>query len=310
MTNTDESLYIGCKPYMHGVATSYGYVPSKGAGLAFCILFGLLMVAHIVQFCWKRTWVYVVFAIGCLVELIGWGGRAWSAECPYNSTAFLMQISTLIIAPTFFTAGIYVLLGRLIQLYGRESSVLSPKLYLWIFCTCDVISLFVQAAGGGIASSVSNNKSESDLGTNIMVAGIVFQLFSITIFVVCAIDVFRRVKRLGLLGLATKGRLRPLIGAMVLSIVCIYIRSLYRTVELSQGWTGYLITHQSYFIGLDGVMMVIAVGVFNICHPGWMLPSEIDFSLPKHGLSKSESSASGTLNLKPMAGNTGYGNRF
>lgn len=186
--------------------------------------------------------------------------------------------------------------------------MLSPKLYLWIFCTCDVISLFVQAAGGGIASSESNAKGQTAVGTNIMVAGIVFQLFSITIFVVCAMDVFRRVNRLGLLGLATKGLLRPLLGAMALSVVCIYIRSIYRTIELSQGWTGYLITHQSYFIGLDGVMMVIAVGVFNICHPGWMLPSEIDFSLPKHQLSESESSGSGALKLNSMAGNTGYGN--
>lgn len=31
------------------------------------------------------------------VEVIGWAGRTWSSKCPYNSTAFLMQISTLII---------------------------------------------------------------------------------------------------------------------------------------------------------------------------------------------------------------------
>ncbi|KAJ6120122.1 RTA1-domain-containing protein [Penicillium sp. IBT 18751x] len=305
MTTPNDNLFIGCKAYVDGIQTSYGYVPSKAAGIAFCVLFGLSMIAHIVQFCWKRTWVYSVFAIGCLVELIGWAGRTWSAECPYNSTAFLMQISTLIIAPTFFTAGIYVLLGRLIQLYGRECSVLSPKLYLWIFCTCDVISLVVQAAGGGMASSESDNKGDTAPGTNTMVAGIVFQLFSITVFVVCAIDVFRRVKRLGMLGMATNGSLRPLLAAMVLSVVCIYIRSIYRTIELAQGWNGYLITHQSYFIGLDGVMMVIAVGIFNICHPGWLLPSDAEFTLPKNR--PTESFQTEALNLNTMTGYRGYG---
>lgn len=43
-------------------------------------------------------------------------------------------------APTFFTAGVYVILGRQIQILGRQVSPLSPVLYLWIFCTIDVIS--------------------------------------------------------------------------------------------------------------------------------------------------------------------------
>lgn len=147
-----------------------------------------------------------------------------------------------------------------------------------------------------MASSESDNNGDTAPGTNTMVAGIVFQLFSITMFVICAIDVFRRVKRLGMLNLATKGPLRPLLGAMVLSVVCIYIRSIYRTIELSQGWSGYLITHQSYFIGLDGVMMVIAVVVFNICHPGWLLPSEVTFTLPKHRPSEPSQTEALTLN--------------
>jgi hypothetical protein len=38
-----------------------------------------------------------------IVEVIGWAGRTWSSKCPYNSTAFLMQISTLIIGEYFWT---------------------------------------------------------------------------------------------------------------------------------------------------------------------------------------------------------------
>jgi hypothetical protein len=30
-------------------------------------------------------------------EVIGWAGRTWSSQCPYNANAFLMQITTLII---------------------------------------------------------------------------------------------------------------------------------------------------------------------------------------------------------------------
>jgi hypothetical protein len=66
----------------------------------------------------------------------------------------------------------------------------------------------------------------------------------------------------------------PLLIAMIFSIVLIYIRSIYRTIELLQGWTGYLITHQAYFIALDGSMMVPAVAIFNIIHPAWFTPKQ------------------------------------
>ncbi|KAB8228578.1 hypothetical protein ETB97_000087 [Aspergillus alliaceus] len=268
-----QQLSRSCHSLIDGLDTAYGYKPSLAAGVVFLVLFGLSMIIHTVQFTWKRVWWCAVFSIGCLTEVLGWAGRTWSAECPYNMTAFLMQISTLIIAPTFFTAGIYVLLGRFIQLLGRESSILSPKMYLWIFCTCDVISLVIQAIGGGMAS-IEVNKENGDTapGTHIMVAGIVFQMFSITVFVACAADFVRRVLRRRLLQ-TMSGSITPLFGAMVFSVLCIYVRSIYRTIELSQGWTGYLITREKYFIALDGAMMVASVGVFNIFHPGWLMPS-------------------------------------
>lgn len=184
-----------------------------------------------------------------------------------------MQISTLIIAPTFFTAGIYILLGNFIKLFGRESSMLRPSLYLWIFCTCDVISLFVQAIGGGMASSESNKiNGNTDPGTYTMVVGIVFQLFSITIFVICATDFVRRTLAQGALARSPRSIIIVFV-AMIFSVVCIYARSVYRTIELVQGWEGYLITREKYFVALDGTMMVAAVIVFNFCHPAWLMPS-------------------------------------
>ncbi|OJJ51641.1 hypothetical protein ASPZODRAFT_442865 [Penicilliopsis zonata CBS 506.65] len=272
-TEEEEILRQGCHALVEGFGTSYGYKPSLGAGIAFCVLFGLSMILHTVQLVWKRYWWCVVFTLGCLCELLGWAARTWAAECPYNPNAFMMQIAILIIAPTFFTAGVYVLLGRFIQILGSQSSVLSPKLYLWIFCTCDILSLVIQAVGGGMAASAYDTLDGNTApGTHIMVAGIVFQMASITVFVALAADFVRRTLRHRLIQSAD-GSFVPLLVAMGFSVVCIYIRSIYRTIELSQGWTGYLITHQVYFVVLDGVMMVLAVVVFNFVHPGWFMPN-------------------------------------
>jgi hypothetical protein len=82
-----------------------------------------------------------------------------------------MQITTLIIAPTFFTAGLYVILGALINRLGRHSSILSPKMYAIIFLTCDIIALVIQAVGGGMASTEADEiDGDTKPGTNIMVS--------------------------------------------------------------------------------------------------------------------------------------------
>ncbi|KAG9801840.1 RTA1 like protein, partial [Aureobasidium melanogenum] len=164
--------------------TAYGYVPSLAAGIVYCILFGLSMIAHTFQAIKTRALWNLVFAVGCLTEILGWAARTWSSECPYNANAFLMQICTLIIAPTFFTAGIYVILGRMIAIAGPGVSPIGPVWYLWIFCTVDIISLVIQAVGGGSAAVAFNSTppGNTKVGTDIMVAGIDFQLASVIVF--------------------------------------------------------------------------------------------------------------------------------
>lgn len=203
-----------------------------------------------------------------------------------------MQISTLIIgksnksvrakrleplttdhtAPTFFTAGIYVILGRLISLQGPHTSPISPKMYLWIFCTCDFISLVVQAVGGGIASDASSTAGgDTKPGTDIMVAGILFQMASIVVFTILGVN-FLISARHDVFPL----KLKLLVAATSLSVVMIFARSVYRSIELLQGWSGFLITHEGYFIALDGALMVVAVGCFNLFHPSLLLKGDKD----------------------------------
>ncbi|KAH0414918.1 hypothetical protein KCU90_g15203, partial [Aureobasidium melanogenum] len=82
----------GCAAYNPAQRTAYGYVPSLAAGIVYCILFGLSMIAHTFQAIKTRALWNLVFAVGCLTEILGWAARTWSSECPYNANAFLMQI--------------------------------------------------------------------------------------------------------------------------------------------------------------------------------------------------------------------------
>ena len=59
--------------------------------------------------------------------------------------------------------------------------------------------------------------------------------------------------------------------ATSISVLLIFIRSIYPTIELSQGWSGFLITHEGYFIALGGTTMILAIAVFNLLNPGSLL---------------------------------------
>ena len=110
-----------------------------------------------------------------------------------------MQITTLIIAPTFLAAGLYVVLGQLIRLLGRESSLISPRVYLFVFCSCDLISLILQAIGGGLASVQSGKlNGNTKPGTNLMVGGIAFQLGTLSVFLLLVFDFLRRTRTLAM----------------------------------------------------------------------------------------------------------------
>jgi Mn2+/Fe2+ NRAMP family transporter len=134
----------------------------------------------------------------------------------------------------------------------------------------DVISLVIQAVGGASASFAfqKNPPGSTTKGTHIMVAGILFQLASIIVFSVLFSLVIKRALRSG--SNTLKGRkVQAIIAATVFAVVCVVIRSIYRTIELLQGWTGYLITRERFFLALDGLMMVLVAIVFVIAQPKW-----------------------------------------
>jgi hypothetical protein len=71
-------------------------------------------------------------------------------------------------------------------------------------------------------------------------------------------------------------RFRGFIAALAIATVCIFVRSVYRVAELSEGWMGYLIKQQGLFIGLEGVMVLVAVLALNFFHPAFCLMEGID----------------------------------
>ncbi|KAF8247465.1 RTA1-domain-containing protein [Wilcoxina mikolae CBS 423.85] len=256
----------------------YDYRPSLPMNSALLAIFAISLLLNIAQGIWYRTWTFAVaLVLGNIAEVIGYVGRVKSYIDPWDMNAFLIQICCLTIAPAFIAAGIYLSLARIVIIFGADISRIPPQRYTQFFIFCDFVSLVLQGTGGGIASVRSQNNESPALGTHIMVAGLASQVFTLSIFILLAGEYAHRVitsgRQLDPMYAHLRGSKKFLgfLAALSFATLCIMIRSIYRLIELSQGWGGALISNERYFFVLEGVMVIFAVAALNAFHPGMCL---------------------------------------
>lgn len=262
----------------------YFYRVSIGANAAFLALFSISFIGFIITYALTRraTAFTVAMLCGVILEVLGYVGRIMSWQNQWNDNGFLMQIVCLTIAPAFMAGGIYLCLRRIVYAFGPENSRIAPESYTRIFIPCDLGSLLLQAAGGGIASAASHSGKSPDTGDNIMIAGLSFQVFTLLIFMGLCVDfalrTYRRYKSMGQdafdqnpVFVQTRGswKFKGFVAALTLATICIFWRSVYRVAELSEGWTGNLIRHQWLFVGFEGVMVIVACLSLNLFNPAF-----------------------------------------
>ncbi|KAJ7605168.1 RTA1-domain-containing protein [Roridomyces roridus] len=261
----------------------YGYVPQEAITILFVALFATSTMLHLGQAVYFKTWWLLPTAVLCGIgEVIGWSARVWSSINPFSDTPFLMQISTIIISPTPLLAANFIIMARIIQILGPSYSRLAPRWFTMVFLPCDIIALVVQGAGGGIASS-ADDKAGAALGANIMLGGIVFQFVVIIVFSCLAGEFLQRYLQDRPLrqsqsttqrGVLTR-HLKLMLSALAFSCVLLFIRSIYRIIELSGGWDGRIIRTEVYFNVLDGAMIILAIYTMNVVHPGFFLKDTV-----------------------------------
>ncbi|KAL8956526.1 MAG: hypothetical protein Q9193_005978 [Seirophora villosa] len=259
-------------------ATIYAYRPNLGANIFFLIVFAACGILQLFQGLKWKTWTFMIaMTLGCLTEVIGYAGRLILNHNPWSEVGFQMQICCLIIAPAFFAAAVYLTLKHLVQTLGSAYSRLPARWYTWIFIGCDIFSLVLQGAGGGLAAS-ADTQSTQDVGSNLMLTGIVWQVVTLLLFAALAADFFLRAhrNRADLTDAAREisrtARFSLFLAGLVLAYLGIAVRCIYRIAELAGGWGNEIMQNDAEFIVLEGVMIVLAVLALTALHPGHFFP--------------------------------------
>ncbi|KAF5024218.1 hypothetical protein F66182_3732 [Fusarium sp. NRRL 66182] len=240
------------------------YQPNMVASAIFIAVFGVSMLIHAFQGIKMRTWGFMSSMMaGCVLEMIGYGGRIIIHGNPFDFNGFLMQIICITVAPVFFSAAIYVTINFIDPAISRFPA----SYFYWVFIPSDVVSLILQAVGGAL-SCVATSQHAVQVGEHISLAGLIFQVVTLICFCVLFADyVFKASKS------PSRNRLdrsmKTFLNFLFLATIFILIRCAYRIAELGQGYFSALFRDEGLFIGLESCMMCVAVLLLNAGHPGY-----------------------------------------
>ncbi|KAL8916347.1 MAG: hypothetical protein Q9208_008571 [Pyrenodesmia sp. 3 TL-2023] len=264
----------------------YQYQPTLAGNICFLVFYGLAMIAHIAIGLRWRTWFFVVCMFwGCVSEMIGYGGRIMLHRNPFDFEGFLVQIICITLGPTFFTAAIYITLYKMYVFLNQQLTPLTtetqsilylgpqyarfrPKAYYWIFIPCDILSLVLQSVGGALSST---SEGDSSAAVNVSIAGLSFQVFTLLVFIALTFEYayrWQKARRATPSPTPLSRAFKVFVGFLSLATVLILIRCIYRIDELSEGYSGDLIHNEGLFIGLEGVMVLVALYCMIVAHPG------------------------------------------
>ena len=258
-------------------------------------------VVHLGQAIRYKMW-YLIFTavVAGHFEVIGWAARTYSHFQPGKLMPYLIQNIATVNGPTPLVAAYFIILSEIIRRLGPCYSRLRPRMCkssihlhfesvlihyrtpdAIVFLTADLVSLTVQGVGGTLAAIAAGNDKDPEKGGRIMLGGIIFQMIAITFYMGLAIEFVYRY-------LSDKPFQRPnneppsgnyfmdknmkaaLFGSAFASLA-LYVRSIYRTIELIDGWEGRIITTELYFNAMDGAMILLMICSLNVLHPGRLL---------------------------------------
>ncbi|KAL5051088.1 RTA-like protein [Aspergillus fruticulosus] len=186
------------------------------------------------------------------------GGSAFlaSSQKAFTLGPYILQTLLFFIAPTLYVASIYMEFGRIVLLTNGDAYCFLPRRWLTkIFLLGDIISFVMQGAGSGNADALTT-------GENIIIAGLVIQLFFFSLFVYTSLSFLLRLRRRSDGGSSSK-LLDPNpacwwqrhMYALYTGNGLILVRSLFRL-------------NRVYLYLFDAVLMVLVMVIFACVYPG------------------------------------------
>ena len=260
--------------------------PNLPAAYLFTVLFGLTTLAHFIQmFVHRKPYCWVIVVSGGL-QTAAYVFRVMSIQDVTDSTWYSNWFILMMVAPIWTNAYAYMVMGRMVYNYTPSASVFKVKAWRFglIFVLLDVFAFIVQLAGAAVSSAHSkSNPNLPMLGIHIYMGGIGFQQLCIFLFLALAVRLHLKLR----MQLPSPDRSRGLLLLYIeyIVVLLITVRIIFRLVEYSNGVKSTIPKHEVYQYILDSTLMLIALVLFNVFHPGRLMPGQ-ESNLPSRKVRK------------------------
>ncbi|WWC86354.1 uncharacterized protein L201_001227 [Kwoniella dendrophila CBS 6074] len=272
----------------HDICNPLRYVPNKALNLTAAILYFIVAIILTYHSFKQKANYFMCLVIGAWFEGLGLALRVAFRNNLHSTGLYIVCYLFVVLSPCAFLAGDYILLGRLVTYLDKNEHLkpLRGSWVSWTFIVSDIATFLIQAAGGGL--SISKVPKTAEAGGHIFLAGIAAQLASFVLFsFMWILFGYRAWKNDKELWNNTPGW-KSLYWAMGFTCICFVIRSIFRTVELSQGYIGYLATHEGYYLGFDTLALLLGIATYCYFWPGKYL-----HFAPKNQISSVENGVNG-----------------
>ncbi|QRW02251.1 RTA1-like protein [Ceratobasidium sp. AG-Ba] len=249
------------------------YIPSNIlTGVSFALYFLTATALALCMRKWGAKWM-MCLVIGAYTFSIGLALRFGLSKNPHSKGIYIAEYLFVVLSPCAFLAADYILLGHLVRhLNADQYLFIRPDRVMKIFLASDIVTFAIQACGGGM--STTQDQKTIETGQHIFLAGLAAQMASFALFsalyIVFLLRLYRNAPDIWhhQTPVPWYRNWKALAAALGLSCVGILIRSVYRTVELSEGFRGHLATTESLFYGLDTYPLFVAIVVYVPFWPG------------------------------------------
>jgi hypothetical protein len=125
----------------------------------------------------------------------------------------------------------------------------------------------VQIAGAGFIGSRESKDEDPKAANDILLAGLAIQSFFFLVYLGILLMFMLAICNGPRLS-TTFRKTRGFIGALEVSSLLVFLSTLFTLAETSQGVFGYLSSHEALFGALEFALMVLAMAILAIWHPG------------------------------------------
>lgn len=209
------------------------------------------------------------------VEVVGYAGRAAATNATGELIPYVLQSTFLLLAPILFAASLYMTLSRIIRAVdGARFSMIRPKWLTRIFVAGDCFSFLVQASGAGLRITASDDEdADPNLGSNIIVGGLIFQIVIFAIYLASAMIFHSRFAKDPAASRNSQVPWKSSLFMLYSTSAMVMLRNIFRVIEYAMGSDGYLFTVEWGVYVFDASLMTILMAVFFWWYPAQLKPA-------------------------------------